>query len=353
MTERSAQAEPFIANNSSVKRAWRCCCATLHECRSAVPESIGRRRPGGVSLVANATTAIDCCLSALGASFAPGATILTSDQEHPFVVRPLNMLAARSVEVIMIGRVVSGRDARAEIEEQVSANAKASVILSHVSYKKRPRPFRLLKSVPCWRATRSRISSTARRRSAISRSTSQRWERGPMPFRATNPIGGPWGTGGLWASEQLAAHNRFTLSNWASQRDPPAGGYPEGRACYALIAGLAEACRQARATLATRMRGLSRTQTAIRRRLEGIFPDADPTWNDGHAQGIVAYLMGPQLDSWTLAAWMLRHRSMAIKPFRPPEYPEARDSDFALFIEHPCCRSASASRADPAQKAQS
>jgi hypothetical protein len=33
--------------------------------------------------------------------------------------------------------------------------------------------------------------------------------------------------------------------------------------------------------------------------------------------------MGPQLDSWTLAAWMLRNHGVAIKPFRPPERPDA------------------------------
>jgi selenocysteine lyase/cysteine desulfurase len=296
--------------------------ATLHECRSAVADLLGVAGPGGVSLVANATTAIQILLSALGASLAPGATILTSDQEHPCVVRPLNMLAARGVEVIMIA-ASSAAEMLARIEEQVSAKRPGLVILSHVSYKNgRVLPVVEVGALLARDAIPYIVDGAqALGHIAVDVPAMGAWA---YAFSGHKWIGGPWGTGGLWASEQLAAHNRFTLSNWADKHDPPAGGrYEGGTMNYALIAGLAEACRQARATLATRMRGLSRTQTAIRRRLEGIFPDADPTWNDGHAPGIVAYLMGPQLDSWTLAAWMLRNHGVAIKPFRPPERPDA------------------------------
>jgi aspartate aminotransferase-like enzyme len=145
---------------------------------------------------------------------------------------------------------------------------------------------------------------------------------------------GPWGTGGLWTSEQFAARNRFTLGNWADEHDPPAGGrYEGGTMNYALLAGLAEACRRTRAALPTRIRDLRRVQAAIRRRLDGVYPDTDlpdsdspgarAGWRDGHAPGIIAYQMRPPPDSWTLAGRMLRNHGVAIKPFRPPERPDA------------------------------
>jgi selenocysteine lyase/cysteine desulfurase len=296
--------------------------ATLRECRSAVADLLGVAGPGGISLVANATTALQILLSALGASLAPGATVLTSDQEHPSVVRPLNMLAARGVEIITIA-AASAAEMLARVEEQMRAQRPALVILSHVSYKNG----RILPVVEIGALlARDAIPYIVDGAQALGHITvdvpaMRAWA---YVFSGHKWIGGPWGTGGLWTSEQLAGHNRFTLSNWAYERDPPDGGrYEGGTMNYALIAGLAEVCRQAGAALSRRMRGLSRTRTAIRKRLEGIFPDADATWQDGHAPGIVAYLMQPALDSWTLAARMLRNHGVAIKPFRPPERPDA------------------------------
>jgi len=296
--------------------------ATMHECRSAVADLLGLSGPAGVSLLANATTAIQILLSALGASLAPGATILTSDQEHPCVVRPLNMLAARGVEIITIA-ASSAAEMLARIEEQVRAQRPALVILSQVSYKNgRIHPVAEVGAILARDAIPYIVDGAqAVGHIAVDVPVMRPWA---YVFSGHKWIGGPWGTGGLWTSEEFATHNHFTLSNWADAHDPPAGGrYEGGTMNYALLAGLAEACRQARATLARRMRGLSRTQTAIRRRLDGIYPDADATWQDGHAPGIIAYLMRSELDSWTLAARMLRNHGVAIKPFRPPERPDA------------------------------
>jgi selenocysteine lyase/cysteine desulfurase len=296
--------------------------AALHQCRNAAADLLGVAGPGGVSLVANATTAIQILLSALGACLAPGATILTSDQEHPCVVRPLNMLAARGVEVITIA-ASSAAEMLARIEEQVRAKRPALVILSHVSYKNgRVLPVAEVGALMARDAIPYIVDGAqALGHISVDVPAMRAWA---YVFSGHKWIGGPWGTGGLWTSEQFATHNRFILSNWADEHDPPAGGrYEGGTMNYGLIAGLAEACRQARAMLAKRTRGLSRTQTAIHRRLVGIFPDADATWEDGHAPGIVAYLMRPQLDSWTLAARILRNHGVAIKPFRPPERPDA------------------------------
>jgi selenocysteine lyase/cysteine desulfurase len=137
-------------------------------------------------------------------------------------------------------------------------------------------------------------------------------------------IRGPRGTGGLWTSEQFAARNRVTLSNWTDEADLSAGGrYEGGTVSYALLAGLSEACRRASGSLAERICELERLRDAIRRKLDGILADADPEWFDGRAPGIISYLMRPPLNSWTLAARMQRNHAAAIKPFHPPEQPDA------------------------------
>ena len=303
--------------------------AALQECRSAVATLLGVAAPAGVSLLANATTALQILLSALGASLAPGATILTSDQEHPCVVRPLEMLAARGAEIITIATITASSAAEllSRIEAQVRAKRPACVILSHVSYKNG-------RIIPVAEAgailAREGIpyivdGAQAFGHIAVDVPAMGAWA---YVFSGHKWIGGPWGTGGLWTTEEFAARNRFTLSNWTDERDPPAGGrYEGGTMNYALLAGLAEACRQAQANREERFRVLTNMQSEIHRRLDGILPadlpDADSAWTDGHAPGIIAYRMPLRLNSWTLAARMLEKHGVAVKPFRPPERPDA------------------------------
>lgn len=306
--------------------------AALDECRAAIADLLGVATPAGVSLLLNATTAVQILLSALGAALAPGETIITSDQEHPCVVRPLNMLAARGIRIVALA-ASSATDWLSRIEEQVRAQRPAFVMLSHVSYKNgRVLPVTEIGAILAREAIPYIIDGAqALSHIAVDVPATRAWA---YVFSGHKWIRGPWGTGGLWTSEQFAAHNRFTLGNWTNEHDPPAGGrYEGGTMSYALLAGLAEACRRTRATLPARIRDLRRVQTAIRRRLDGIYPDADPpdadpsaadaAWPNGHAPGIIAYRMRPPLDSWTLAGRMLRNHGVAIKPFRPPERPDA------------------------------
>jgi L-cysteine/cystine lyase len=296
--------------------------AALRECRSAVAALLGIDTPAGVSLLANSTTALQLLLSAIGAPLASGATILISDQEHPCVTRPLEMLASRGVEIVTID-ASSASELLATIEEQVGRRPPACVILSQVSYKNgRILPVEEAGAILAREATpyivdgaqafgHIPIDIPAMRASAY-------------VFSGHKWIGGPWGTGGLWASEEFAASNRFTLSHWTEERDPPAGGrYEGGTINYALLAGFAEACRQAQTNATERLQTLTGTQSEIRRRLDGILSEADPLWRDGHAPGIISYLMPSRLNSVTLAERMLKDHGVAVKPFRPPERPNA------------------------------
>jgi L-cysteine/cystine lyase len=296
--------------------------AALRECRSAIATLLGIDTPAGVSLLANSTAALQLLLSTIGASLAQGATILISDQEHPCVLHPLKMLAARGVQIDEV-EASSAPELLSSIKERVRRKRPACVILSHVSYKN------------------GRILPVAEAGVILAREAipyivdgAQAFGHIPVDIPAMHAsayvfsghkwIGGPWGTGGLWTSEEFAVSNRFTLSHWTEEHDPPVGGrYEGGTMDYGLLVGFAEACRQAQTNAMERLQPLTNTHSEIRRRLDGILPEADTSWRDGHAPGIISYLMPPRLDSWTLAARMLGNHGVAVKPFRPPERPDA------------------------------
>ncbi len=306
----------------------------LVECRSAVARVLGIGSPAGISLMNNATTAIQLVLTALGATLKPGDSIITSDQEHPCVVRPLNMLAKRGARVVAIA---------AESEEEFLTRFNATlrqqhpsfVILSQVSYKN------------------GRILPIGRIGEILARTDipyivdgSQAFGHIPIDVPATHAwvyifsghkwLGGPWGTGGLWNSERFAALNAITLSNWQGagesasrgqneeQCDPASGGrYEGGTMSYASFIGLDAACREYEAREQERFETLAAHRNAIIARLDHSYCLADSSWDGPHAPGILALPMPPHLHSWTFAEFMLEKYGVAVKPFRPPETPDA------------------------------
>ena len=296
--------------------------ATALECRTAIAQLLGLATPAGISLMGNATTAVQLVLTALGAMLQPGDSIITSDQEHPCVVRPLNMLARRGAQVIAID-ADSEESFLSRINDEVRRRRPAFVILSQVSYKDgRILPVAAIGEF----LARTEIpyivdGSQALGHVPIDVPASRAWA---YIFSGHKWLGGPWGTGGLWTSEHFAAHNRVTLSNWEDNSDPPTGGrYEGGTMSYATIVGLREACRDFAAQQADHSAALARLHKEIIARLDGVYRLANSLWKDRHAPGIVAYLMPPGRNSWTFAEDLLEKYAVAIKPFRPPEVPDA------------------------------
>ena len=88
-------------------------------------------------------------------------------------------------------------------------------------------------------------------------------------------LGGPWGTGGLWTSATFAANNTFSLSSWEDETDPPAGGrYEGGTMNYAVLTGLAEACRNYVREREDRCALLSRLRLEIGAGLDVLYQSA-------------------------------------------------------------------------------
>jgi cysteine sulfinate desulfinase/cysteine desulfurase-like protein len=92
---------------------------------------------------------------------------------------------------------------------------------------------------------------------------------------------------------------------------------------YALVAGLLEACRSCAPELDHRIESLTRLRIEISGLLDGVWPSATASWDGATAPGILAYLMKPGVNSWVVAADVPARHGVAIKPFRPPERPDA------------------------------
>jgi selenocysteine lyase/cysteine desulfurase len=295
--------------------------AALAECRAAIAAILGLRDGRGISLMANATTAVQTVLSALGAPLRPGDLVITSDQEHPCVVRPLDPLARRGIEIAELA-ANSSAGMLERLEDILGRRRPAFVIMSHVSYKNgRVLPVSEIGAMLAPRGIPFVVDGAqAFAHIPVDAIATHAWA---YIFAGHKWLGGPWGTGGLWTNEAFAAHNRFTLSNWEHENDPPAGGrYEGGTMNYAILAGLTEACRLYHAEAGDRFDVLTRLRSEISSRLDGIFADA-AQWNGVNAPGILAWLMPPGVESARLAAQILERHRVAVKPFRPPELPDA------------------------------
>lgn len=296
--------------------------AGLAECRAAIAAILGLDDGRGISLMANATTAIQMALSALGAPLQAGQIVVTSDQEHPCVVRPLNMLARRGIKIAAL--TADAPDGILErLEDTLRWRRPAFVIVSHVSYKNgRIMPVIEIGAILAAREIPFIIDGAqAFGHIPVDPVAARAWA---YIFSGHKWLGGPWGTGGLWTSAAFAARGQAILSNWEHDADPPAGGrYEGGTMDYGNIAGLTEACRLYRAEAGHRFDILTGLRTEISARLDDIFSGAAAQWKGASAPGILSWLMPPGLESARIAALMLARHHVAVKPFHPPELPDA------------------------------
>jgi selenocysteine lyase/cysteine desulfurase len=295
---------------------------TLNECRCAVATLLGVDGPRGVSLMANASTSVSFALTALAATLEPGAIIVTSDEEHPCVERPLNVIARRGIEVAKIAADSETQflDAFRDIVEKRTLGL---VILSHVSYKNgKILPVDQVGAMLAEKQIPYIVDGAqAFGQIAVNVPRTKTWA---YVFSGHKWLHGPWGTGGLWTGKAFVARNKLALSTWDGERDLPNGGnYEGGTMNYALIAGLLEACRSCASELDHRIELLKHLRLEIGAMLDGVWPSATASWDGATAPGILAYLMKPGVNSWVAAADALARHGVAIKPFRPPEHPDA------------------------------
>ena len=297
---------------------WRLLEATLERARLAARALLGAGESGGVTLLPNSSTALNLALSILGATLGGGATVLTTDQEHPCVTWPLARLAARGIEVATIA---SGSPAEFldKLSELIRRRRPGFVVFSQVSCKDgRVMPVQEAGAILEQQEIPYIVDGAqALGQVAVDVTRIKAWAYAHTGHKW---LFGPTGTGGLWTSARFLGAN--TLA-WTGPDFLRGGGgeLESGTLNCAAFAGMAEALNACAEEFPFRVDTLMRLRERISATLDGLYENTAPRWDGAHAPGILAYALPPQVRSGDFAEAALRRFGVAIKPQRPPFEP--------------------------------
>jgi L-cysteine/cystine lyase len=289
--------------------------ATFSECRSAAAALLGVSE-AGVSLLSNSSTAINLAFSVLGTALKPGEVVLTSDQEHPCVRRPLARLAGRGIEIAAIS-AASPSEFLEKTRSLADRRRPALAVLSHVSYLN-GRILPVEEAGQIFAACEVPYvidGAQALGQVAVDVPATKAWA---YAFTGHKWLCGPMGTGGLWASAEFLRRNSLA---WSGEKEGSAGALESGTLNCPLFAGLAEACRMRREAFSSYVDRLRELREQISRLLDEISLSPRTEWDGPHAPGILAYSLPPAVSAEALSVKAQDKYGVVIKPFRPPAEP--------------------------------
>ena len=303
----------------------------LRDCREAADKMLGEPGISGISLMPNASFALSIAFRIL--QTVPEKVILTSDQEHPAVEAPLGLLSRRGLDVRKISAETSSEFAE-RVEAMVKRSAVGLIVLSHVSYKDgRILPVERVGEI----ASRARIPYLVDGSQAVGHITVDIRSIQPSiyVFSGHKWLFGPMGTGVLWVASSIAGVNEELGYSWAARSggEDMGGKLEAGTMNLALISGLLEAMREATKQLEQRFHTLTRLRVEIDRRLS-VLPFVSrvlsrSAWTGPYAPGILTYCLPDHIPSWHFAESLFNRSHVVVKPFKPPERPNAIRISFA------------------------
>jgi selenocysteine lyase/cysteine desulfurase len=285
---------------------------------------LGAQSPLGISLLPNATFGLNIAFSLLRVR--KGSTILSSDQEHPAVEAWLDRFVAHGWKV---ERVCARNEG--EFIDKVRAAAHSGTVgliaISHVSYKDgRVLPVEGVGQI----ARELRIPYIVDGSQAVGhvRVDVQEIQPWVYAFSGHKWLFGPMGTGGIWSNGRVDEYGD-EWSSWAAKVPEFKGGRFEGGTMnFALAAGLLEACKRAVKYQERDRKNLAEIRARVSDELSGSWRESTE-WQGERSPGILAYPLSDEKPSWELAESLFRDRAVAVKPFRPPERPNAIRISFA------------------------
>jgi selenocysteine lyase/cysteine desulfurase len=286
--------------------------AKLDESRQKVAQLLQVADPNSIAFNGGATTACRLLMGFL--PFREYDTVLTTDQEHPGILRFLYSLSKRGVQLKVI-RCDSTDSLLRDVEREFTAKvAPRLALISHVSYLDvRVLPIEDIgdlarrTGVPLIVDGAQAVGHIDVRLPALGCDayffSGHKWCRGPM------------GTGALVVSDTLF-RKYPALALEQVDIGKPVPQMFEGTMNVGLIAGLAEACcLRAKETNTTHR--LSAVRERFKRALHQI-PGLDPArWEGSHAPGILSFRVGNRAPDRLVN--YLATRDIAVKPFPPPE----------------------------------
>ncbi|HVB79139.1 MAG TPA: aminotransferase class V-fold PLP-dependent enzyme [Candidatus Binataceae bacterium] len=291
--------------------------ATLDEARVAARSLIGAGERGGVSLLPNSSTALNLAITILGATLAPGALVVTTDQEHPCVTWPLGRLGARGVEVATIGGG-SPTEFLENLRALIGRRRPDFAVFSHVSCKDgRILPVEDAGEILAPQEIPYIVDGAqALGQVAVDVTRIKAWA---YAFTGHKWLFGPMGTGGLWTSDRFLRANTLAWTGPVGLIRKGGGELESGSLNCALFAGMAEALRACAGEFASRVETLTRLRGRIGGFLDRLYENTASRWNGPHAPGILAYALPSKVRSEELAEAALDRFGVAIKPLRPPQ----------------------------------
>ena len=307
--------------------------AKLSECREKVARFLQLDDANTVIFTCGATAA--CRLLMGWLPFRDHDTVVTTDHEHPGILRSLDGVSHAGVQRKVL-RCDSHDSLLSDVERAFHARPRLALI-SHVSYVDgRVLPIQAIGAL----ARRTGVPLIVDGAQAAGHIDVRPAELGcdAYFFSGHKWCRGPMGTGALIVNDTL--FRKFPDRSPRQEAcGPPVSEMFEGTMNIALIAGFAEACRLRAEAGGTRSLG------AIRERFErelGVFPGITfAGWNGSHAPGILSFGIEHR-DPGSLVDY-LAARDIAVKPFPPPETtslirlswaPELSEHDLLCAVRH-------------------
>lgn len=292
----------------------------LVECRNALRELIHAPSSDGIVILPNASFGLNIALNGLEPK--TGQVIVTSDQEHPAVEIPLNLFSRRRVEI----RRVSGttpEEIAEEVERLLKQGRVALIVMSHVSYKDgRILPVEKIGNI----AREHSIPYVVDGAQAVGQvevdlSRIQPWV---YVFSGHKWLFGPMGTGGMWVDKKFLERSGGVWASWAAKSERLNGSrFEGGTANFGLIAGFLQAIVDTLRHKERRRISLLERRDEIIDRLSRLTSWTLAEWKGEHAPGILTYVLPDRISAWEIAHRMDRDHGVTVKPFTPPEKPNA------------------------------
>lgn len=292
----------------------------LNECRETISQLLNAPGSEGVVLLPNTSTGLNIALNAL--RLKPGGVVVTSDQEHPSVEIPLRLLNENGVK---IERVTANKPK--EMEEKIEALIKGGlvslIVVSHVSYKDgRILPVENIGEI----ARKAQVPYVVDGAQAVGHVEVdvQRIKPWVYAFSGHKWLFGPMGTGGMWVTRKFLDEYAGVWSSWASKSAELNGSRLEsGTLNYGLIVGLREAIHEILLYGEQKWNLLRNLRREVMDKLSSVISWTLSEWEGEHAPGIITYRLPKERLSWELAEEWFRDGGVVVKPFKPPEKPNA------------------------------
>ncbi len=238
----------------------------------------------------------------------------TSDQEHPAVERVLQSGDRSRVNVDRI-RARSEDEFMEQLGARCSDRKLGFVLLSHVSYKDgRVLPISQIAEM----LAPTRVPLIIDGNQAIGQIPVDLGARSyaAYVFSGHKWLCAPMGTGAVSVNPDFFQARRAPVLEIL-------GDLQNGTLSYISLAGLDAGCEQAVRSLPERFKRLVEIKSRIREALRDLPHVAPPDWNGSTAPGITSLLLPEEVASSELAGRLLARHGVAVKPFLPPERPNA------------------------------